>query len=293
MLDYGARLYDPLTGRWNGVDALAEKYHSTTGYGYVSGNPVKFIDRDGRDFGTYVDEANSTITIKAMYYTDNKQDVFDFVTNAVTYFNSKSGQYQFQTKKKNYDIIFDFQVAPLSQDPNAAQLNEKLANANNEANYVSKGSNFPLETYLIRNTSGKLGQSGTFGQTLKGGDEITVANSAGLWAERLAEWKLTEENLNAFMQQVYIHEIFHSLGLSHNILGMQGGSVNQRTIGATLKYASFTDSSDRDPFRISGTALKYTLQGEKKITSNDLPGTKIYWQNSKPRNLKGEIILKK
>jgi RHS repeat-associated protein len=47
MLDYGARLLDPLTGRWNGVDALAERYHSSSGYGYVSGNPISKIDIGG------------------------------------------------------------------------------------------------------------------------------------------------------------------------------------------------------------------------------------------------------
>ncbi|MBL7785070.1 MAG: hypothetical protein JNM36_04145 [Chitinophagales bacterium] len=47
MLDYGARLLDPLTGRWNGVDALAERYHSSSGYGYVAGNPVLMVDPDG------------------------------------------------------------------------------------------------------------------------------------------------------------------------------------------------------------------------------------------------------
>ena len=45
--NYGARQYDPLTARWNGVDALAEQYHSTTGYGYVGGNPISRIDPDG------------------------------------------------------------------------------------------------------------------------------------------------------------------------------------------------------------------------------------------------------
>ncbi|HNL07444.1 MAG TPA: RHS repeat-associated core domain-containing protein [Chitinophagales bacterium] len=44
MLDYGARLLDPLTGRWNGVDALAERYHSSSGYGYVAGNLINTID---------------------------------------------------------------------------------------------------------------------------------------------------------------------------------------------------------------------------------------------------------
>ena len=47
MLDYGARLYDPLTVRWNGVDGFAEVYHKNASYSYVLGNPVSNIDVKG------------------------------------------------------------------------------------------------------------------------------------------------------------------------------------------------------------------------------------------------------
>ena len=49
LLDYGARMYDGATGRWNGVDALSEKYAEWSGYNYVLGNPVKHIDTDGKE----------------------------------------------------------------------------------------------------------------------------------------------------------------------------------------------------------------------------------------------------
>ena len=45
--DYGARWYDPATGRWMGVDALAEGYLGWSPYNYVMGNPVIYIDPDG------------------------------------------------------------------------------------------------------------------------------------------------------------------------------------------------------------------------------------------------------
>ena len=46
-LDYGARLYDPATGRWLTQDPLAEKYYGISPYVFCAGNPMKYVDADG------------------------------------------------------------------------------------------------------------------------------------------------------------------------------------------------------------------------------------------------------
>ena len=46
---YGARYMNPMASIWYGVDPLAEKYVSVSGYVYTADNPVKLIDVDGRD----------------------------------------------------------------------------------------------------------------------------------------------------------------------------------------------------------------------------------------------------
>ena len=47
QIDYGARMLDPVTARWNGMDPMAEKYLPMTPYNYCAGNPILFIDLNG------------------------------------------------------------------------------------------------------------------------------------------------------------------------------------------------------------------------------------------------------
>ena len=50
LYDHGARHREPSSGVWYGVDALFEKYPGVSSYSYCGGNPVRFVDMDGREF---------------------------------------------------------------------------------------------------------------------------------------------------------------------------------------------------------------------------------------------------
>ncbi|MBK7909391.1 RHS repeat-associated core domain-containing protein [Candidatus Pollutiaquabacter sp.] len=46
--DFGARMYDPVLGRWGSVDPLSHAYANASPYVFVLNNPINAIDPDGR-----------------------------------------------------------------------------------------------------------------------------------------------------------------------------------------------------------------------------------------------------
>ena len=49
LYDSQARHYDPIISRTTTMDPLAEKYDSLSPYTWCAGNPLRYIDFDGRD----------------------------------------------------------------------------------------------------------------------------------------------------------------------------------------------------------------------------------------------------
>ena len=75
--DYGARQYNPVTGRWDRMDPLCEKYYNVSPYAYANNNPVKYIDPDGMASTDFYDENGQHIGTDNI---DNNQRVV--VTNS-------------------------------------------------------------------------------------------------------------------------------------------------------------------------------------------------------------------
>ena len=63
------RRYHPTLSIWLSVDPMADKYPSTSPYTYCANNPVRLVDKDGRDYEAVIDQDNKTITLKANIYT--------------------------------------------------------------------------------------------------------------------------------------------------------------------------------------------------------------------------------
>ena len=88
-IDYGARQYDPVLGRWFAQDPLSEKYYSISPYAFCANNPVKYLDPDGQAIGKAFKVAKKTykalkagnkLSVKSIL----KSEVLDIVDNANT-----------------------------------------------------------------------------------------------------------------------------------------------------------------------------------------------------------------
>jgi RHS repeat-associated protein len=47
---FGARYYDPWSGRWMSVDPISAKYNAWSPYHYAADNPLRIVDPDGMDW---------------------------------------------------------------------------------------------------------------------------------------------------------------------------------------------------------------------------------------------------
>ena len=83
MYDFGARMYDPLLGRWNAVDPLCEKYYSWSPYVFCLNNPIRNIDTDGKIVETAWDALNVSMDVTSLAFNLKNKQYISALTDGV------------------------------------------------------------------------------------------------------------------------------------------------------------------------------------------------------------------
>lgn len=88
-LDYGARLYNPITNRWLSVDPLADKYCPISPYAYCANNPILFVDINGKSISVAQQYREQFIRDLANVFGQNVS-LFSFDDSGKLEFNGKT-----------------------------------------------------------------------------------------------------------------------------------------------------------------------------------------------------------
>ena len=104
---HGARHYDPVTGRWNVMDALAEKYYAWSPYVSCGDDPVNAVGTDGKD---YWSTSDPLIIIEFFNNVESNRAFFFKPFSTLTYFFNSLHPYTYTINSIDYTIDSDGRI---------------------------------------------------------------------------------------------------------------------------------------------------------------------------------------
>ena len=229
---YGARYMNPVTSLWYGVDMLKEKYPNISGYSYTRGNPIRFIDPDGKIVKPGSQEAltviRNTLTTEDMNFVQLDRNGY-IDRKLINSHKSESKNFNNLTALVNSDILIEVSLV----DGNVSYRDNEGRLQTEQITYTEPDPDFadPKAEY----TSGlSTGEGGKFGLTLLPGkgesgvnspdDNIRIYIQSRLSPEGKAETYSHEGNGHALL---YVETKDRRIS-GHQIQGDKEGNIRLR-----------------------------------------------------------------
>ena len=216
---YGARYMNPRTSLWYGVDPLAKKYPSVSGYVFCVDNPIRLIDPNGKAVKPEGDLAMSIIK------NTLPKDTWQYITLDKNGYIDRETMNQYKGDSENFMSLKTLVESPEDIKVSTLTQTNYVRNGEKETEYfnpISVHEDF-FDTNFTSCSGNTVGEYGNLGVTyMPTNGEVGKADAENPNSIRI--------NINPSLSPVGAAETFSHEGYGHALIYVESGGDRYRAV---------------------------------------------------------------